>query len=88
MLDHGGLLPCYGVITDGKQSEVTITRQWQLAPGTTLVFGCGYTHYAWFEQLSQQCVYFVTRLKTNADIVEVEDRLLPARKGLVGDQII
>jgi hypothetical protein len=25
--DHDGLLPCYGVITDGKQHEVTITRQ-------------------------------------------------------------
>jgi len=28
MLDHDGLLPCHGVITDGKQHEVTVTRQW------------------------------------------------------------
>ncbi|MGO9777337.1 MAG: IS4 family transposase [Terracidiphilus sp.] len=88
MLDHDGLLPCYGVITDGKQHEVTVTRQWEFAPGTILVFDRGYTDYNWFERLTQQGVYFVTRLKTNADIIEVEDRALPQRKGLVSDQII
>ena len=88
MLDHDGLLPCYGVITDGKQHEVTVTRQWEFAPGTILVFDRGYTDYNWFERLSKQGVYFVTRLKTNADIIEVEDLNLPQRKGLVSDQII
>jgi hypothetical protein len=88
MLDHDGLLPCYGVITDGKQHEVTVTRQWEFAPGTILVFDRGYTDYKWFERLSSQGVYFVTRLKTNADIIEVEDRPLPVRKGVVRDQII
>ncbi len=88
MLDHDGLLPCFGVITDGKQHEVTVTRQWEFAPGTVLIFDRGYTDYHWFERLTQQGVYFVTRLKTNADIIEVEDRQLPQRKGLVNDQII
>ena len=88
MLDHDGLLPCYRVITDGKQHEVTVTRQWEFAPGTILVFDRGYTDYNWFERLSKQGVYFVTRLKTNADIIEVEDLNLPQRKGLVSDQII
>ena len=88
MLDHDGLLPCYGVITDGKQHEVTVTRQWEFAPGTILVFDRGYTDYNWFERLTQQGVYFVTRLKTNADIIEVENLAVPQRKGLVSDQII
>ena len=88
MLDHDGLLPCYGVITDGKQHEITVTRQWEFAPGTILVFDRGYTDYNWFERLTQQGVFFVTRLKTNADIIEVEDLAMPHRKGLVSDQII
>jgi len=88
MLDHDGLLPCFGVITDGKQHEVTVTRQWEFAPGTILVFDRGYTDYNWFERLTQQGVYFVTRLKTNADIIEVGDLQLPRRKGVVRDQII
>ncbi len=88
MLDHDGLLPCYGVITDGNRHEVTVTRQWEFAPGTVLVFDRGYTDYSWFERLTQQGVFFVTRLKTNADTIEVEDLALPRRKGLVSDRII
>ena len=88
MLDHDGLLPCFGVITDGKQHQVTVTRQWQFDAGTVLVFDRGYTDYDWFAQLTSQGVFFVTRLKSNADFIVVEDRPLPARKGLVRDQII
>jgi Transposase DDE domain/Domain of unknown function (DUF4372) len=89
MLDHDGLLPCYGVITDGKQHEVTVTRQWQFEPGTVLVFDRGYTDYDWFEQLTSHGVFFVTRLKSNADFIVVEDRPVPERKGIIVlDQII
>jgi len=88
MLDHDGLLPSYAVITDGKRHEVTVTRTWSFAPGTILVFDRGYTDYAWFEQLTREGVFFVTRLKSNADYIVVEDRPLPQRQGLLGDQII
>jgi hypothetical protein len=88
MLDHDGLLPCYAVITDGKQHEVAIARQWSFAPGAILVFDRGYTDYAWFEQLTPDGVFFVTRLKSNADYIVVEDRPLPQRQGLLRDQII
>lgn len=88
MLDHDGLLPCYGVITDGKQHEVTVTRQWQFEAGTILVFDRGYTDYDWFAQLSSQKVFFVTRLKSHADYIVVEDRPVVSGKGIVHDQII
>jgi Transposase DDE domain/Domain of unknown function (DUF4372) len=88
MLDHDGLLPCFGVITDGKQHEVTVTRQWEFAPGTVLVFDRGYTDYDWFEQLSRQGVYFVTRLKSNADYIVIENQPVPQGKGILRDQII
>jgi hypothetical protein len=88
MLDHDGLLPSYAVITDGKQHEVTVTRQWEFAPGTVLVFDRGYNDYDWFEKLTRQGVYFVTRMKDNADYIVVEERPLPQRKGLLRDQII
>jgi hypothetical protein len=88
MLDHDGLLPCYGVITDGKQHDVTVTRQWQFEAGTILVFDRGYTDYDWFERLTHQSVYYVTRLKTNADYIVVEDRPVVPGKGIIHDQII
>ena len=88
MLDHDGLLPCFGVITDGKQHEVKVTRQWQFEAGTILVFDRGYTDYDWFAQLTSQKVFFVTRLKSNADFIVVEDRPIVEGKGIVRDQII
>ena len=88
MLDHDGLLPCYGVITDGKQHEVTVTRQWSFPPGAILVFDRGYNDYAWFERLTAEGVFFVTRMKENADYLVIEDRPLPQRVGLRSDQII
>ena len=47
-------------------------------PGTLLVMDRGYNDYAWFADLTRQGVYFVTRLKDNADYVVLEDRELPA----------
>jgi IS4 transposase len=42
----------------------------------------------WFEQLTADSVFFVTRLKSNADYIVVEDQSLPQRQGLLRDQII
>jgi len=88
LLDHDGFLPCYAVITEGNQHEVRVARQWRYEPGTLLVMDRGYTDYTWFADLTQQGVYFVTRLKDNADYIVVEDRELPHRRGVRRDQVI
>jgi len=88
LLDHDGFLPYYAVITEGKQHEVRIARQLQYEPGTLLVMDRGYTDYGWFADLTRQGVYFVTRLKDNADYIVLEERELPQRKGLLRDQVI
>ena len=88
MLDHDGLLPCFGVITDGKRHEVTVTRQWQFDAGSILVFDRGYNDYDWFTQLTRQGVFFVTRLKDNADYIVIEERAVAQRRGVLRDQII
>jgi hypothetical protein len=88
MLDHDGFLPCYAVITEGKQHEVRVAQQWQYEPGTLLVMDRGYNDYQWFSDLTRQGVYFVTRMKDNADYIVVEDRKLPHRQGLLRDQVI
>jgi hypothetical protein len=88
MLDHDGLLPCFAVVTEGKRQEVTVARQWDFAPGAILVFDRGYNDYGWFEKLTRDGVFFVTRMKDNADYIVVEDRPLPQRQGLLRDQIV
>jgi len=42
----------------------------------------------WFTNLTQQAVYFVTRLKENADYVVLEKREVPQRRGVLRDEVI
>jgi hypothetical protein len=88
LLDHDGYLPNFAVVTEGKQHEVRVAKQFHFAPGTILAIDRGYTDYEWFADLTQQGVYFVTRLKDNADYGVVQEREIPQRKGLRRDQVI
>ncbi len=88
LLDHDGYLPSYAVITEGKTHEVRVARQMRFAPGTILVFDRGYMDYEWFPNLIQQAVYFVTRLKENADYGVVEELAVPQRRGVRSDRVI
>jgi Transposase DDE domain/Domain of unknown function (DUF4372) len=88
LLDHDGYLPSFAVISEGKKHEVRVARQMQFAPGAILVFDRGYTDYEWFTNLTQQAVYFVTRLKENADDGVVEKREVPQRRGVLRDEVV
>ena len=88
LLDHNGYLPSFAVISEGKKHEVRVARQMQFAPGAILVFDRGYTDYLWFTNLTQQAVYFVTRLKENADYGVLEKREVPQRRGVLRDEVI
>ena len=81
LLDHQGYLPSYAVITEGKMHEIRVARQMRFEPETVLVFDRGYTDYEWFRELTQKRVWFVTRMKDNADYGVLEERALPAHPG-------
>jgi hypothetical protein len=87
-LDHDGYLPTFLVITDGKHHEGPIARQQTFAPGTIVVFDKGYTDFAWFSALTAAGVFFVTRLKRQADYRVIERRVPPQDRGIECDQII
>lgn len=87
LLDHDGYLPCYAVITEGKVHEIRIARKLKLERGTMLVFDRGYTDYGWFERLTEEGVYFVTRLKENAACIVVERRKATG-EGVLADEIM
>jgi hypothetical protein len=65
-----------------------VARQLPYQPGTLLAIDRTYIDCSWFADLSQQGLYFVTRMKDNADYIVVEDRELPHRRGLLRDQVI
>jgi len=87
-LDHDGCLPCFAVLTEGKTADITVARSWKFEPGSIVVFDRGYTDYAWYGQLSQDKVFFVTRLKDNANYETVdESRMLMQWKIVSDDEI-
>lgn len=88
MLDHAGYLPSMCVITQGNVNDLPIARQMPLERGVMAVFDRGYTDYAWFDQLTDQGVKFVTRLKSNAAYQVIEEYGLPRRQHLVADEDI
>jgi hypothetical protein len=88
LLDHDGYLPCFVVITEGRQHEVTVAKTLRFAPGTVLVIDRGYVDYGWFAALTLQGVFFVTRLKANAVYTVVGTREVPAHRRIVKDELI
>jgi hypothetical protein len=88
LLDHDGYLPSFAVVTEGKTSEIKVARTLQFAPGTILAIDRGYIDYAWFRELTQEEVYFVTRMKEKA-VYEVKEELeVPQNTNVVRDQIL
>ena len=88
LLDHDGYLPSFGVVTEGKTSEIKVARTLRFDAGTILAIDRGYVDYEWFRELTQEEVYFVTRMKEKA-VYEVKAELeVPQGRNVVSDQII
>jgi len=88
LLDHQGLLPSFALVTEGRVHESRVARRLRFEPGTIVVFDRGYADYDWFAALDAQGVFFVTRLKENADYGVVERRPVPAGSAVRRDEII
>lgn len=87
-LDHAGMLPTFVSITDGKTHDVTAGRALALPTGSIVAFDRGYTDYAWYNQLNDRGISFVTRQKKNARFRVTERRKIRAGQNLTCDQTI
>ncbi len=88
LLDHQGLLPSFALITEGRVHESRVARSLRFEPGTIVVFDRGYADYDWFASLDADGVFFVTRMKDNADYGVVERRSVPEHGSVRRDEII
>jgi len=88
LLDHDGHLPSYAVITDGKKSDIRVAWGMKFAAGAVLVVDRGYNDYDWFAELTDQEVFFVTRMKDNAIYDVVERREVPDKGHVRSDEVI
>ncbi len=88
LLDHDGYLPAFACITDGKTSDIQVARQFQFAPGTVVVMDRGYVDFDWWESLTGQGVFFVTRFKSDVKYEVLEERSVPQNRNIRADQVV
>ena len=87
-LDHSDYLPEFIRITDGKTYDAKAAKSLKLTPGSIVVFDKIYNDYAWYNQLENKGIFFVTRLKSNAAYRVVERHETIKSKGITSDQVI
>jgi hypothetical protein len=88
LLDHEGYLPTYAVVTDGRVHDVRVAQSLEFPPDAVIVVDRGYLDYQLYARWTEQGVWFVTRERSNADYRVIERRKVPARGGVVADEII
>jgi len=86
-LQDRGCLPCWALVTEGRTHEVRVAQGLSFDPGTIVVMDRGYTDYAMFGRWTDQGVFFVTRMKTNADY-EVTHRIPSGQGAFRGEEWI
>jgi len=88
ILDHDGYLPCFAVVTEGREHDLTVAKWLSFEPGTIVVFDRGYTDYSYFGRLTDEGVFFVTRMKAGALYEVLENRPVPQNRNVLADQVI
>lgn len=88
LLDHEGYLPVFGHVTDGKTGDVKVAQRLDFPRGSIVALDRGYVDYHLFTRWTREGVYFVTRLKANADIQTVEHHPVPASGPVLSDQTV
>ena len=87
-LNHDGLIPEFIMVTEGKTHDVKIGRILNFPKGSIIAIDKGYNDYTWYKQLTDNGIFFVTRLKVNAKFDVVSQRIITANKGIISDEII
>jgi hypothetical protein len=87
-LNHAGYLPNFAVITEGVTPEQKSVHHIPLEANDVVVFDRGYNDYSWYRSLADRNIFFVTRLKKNANYKIVERRSTKHLKNIYSDHII
>jgi len=88
LLDHDGYLPTFALISNGGRHDVTYARKIPLAAGSIVAMDRGYNDYKLFANWTESGIYFVTRLKENADYTVTDGRQIPRNRNVLADELI
>lgn len=88
MLDHDDYMPAYVRITEARPHDRLGVRLLELNPGSIVAFDRAYNDYKLFAKWTRQGVYFVTRMKSDADYTVDQKRPVPQRGNVLSDETI
>jgi len=88
LLDHDGYLPSYVYISNGKKHESGYAAKMPVKKGSIVAMDRGFTNYKLYGNWTDKGIYFVTRLKSNADYVVVKKYKIPFKRNILSDEII
>lgn len=87
-VDLAGNLPTVMVLSEGRRHDVKIAKRMFFESGTMIIMDRAYVDYAWMWKLTEQGVWFVTRMKKNCRYKVRECRQTNRTRGLMADQTI
>ena len=87
-LNHNGYIPDFVTMTNAKDHEVNILRRLKLKSGDVIAYDRGCIDYKILANHCRERIYFVTRIKSNADYRIVERKDVSKYKNISSDHII
>ena len=87
LLDHDGYLPVFARITEGRENDLKTLQKMHFGAGTIVVFDRAYTDYHLFERWCRDGVFFVTRMKKNANWWTERHQPIPKNSKILKDEI-
>jgi len=88
LLDHDGYLPVFAHLSEGREHEIKLARGLCLPRGSVVAMDRAYVDYRLFQNWTERGIYFVTRLKRQADYVDLERRAVPKNSLVLKDELI
>ena len=87
-LDHDGLIPAFARVTRGKVSDMAQARLLALPSSSVVVFDKGFNCYRWHNSLTEQGIFFVSRIRGNAKYRVLKRHAVNKGSGITSDQTI
>lgn len=87
-LDHSGHIPVFISVSTANTHEVKSVKKMVFQKGDVITFDKGYTDFKQFANYCNAGIYFVTRLKKNADYKIIQRTDVSRYENISSDQII
>lgn len=88
LLDHDDYMPSFVRITNASCNDQVMLKSTKLNPGTIVAMDAEYNDYGIYSQWTENGVYFVTRMRSNAVYEVIESREVPKNRNIISDEII